>query len=146
MLVRATDSVTRPLYEHSSDYLFNMSALTSKEARRIWRSSIKEAWSNRCAYCGKPPIDDSSLTIDHVKPRCRGGEDRRSNVIPACVSCNLDKGSSQDWLRWYQNQLFYNIENEQRIKGWLQSGIVSPAVEPYGTIDYSIDKEASSSA
>lgn len=146
MPVRATDSVTCPPYERSSDYLLNMSALTSKEARRIWRSSIKEAWSNRCAYCGKPPIDDNSLTIDHVKPRCRGGEDRRSNVIPACVSCNLDKGSSQDWLRWYQDQQFYNIENEQRIKGWLSNGIVMPPMESPEPVDYFISNDASSSA
>jgi hypothetical protein len=146
MLVRATDLTVWPPYERSSDYLLNMSALTSKEARRIWRSSIKEAWSNRCAYCGQPPIDDNSLTIDHVKPRCRGGEDRRSNVIPACVSCNLDKGSSQDWLKWYQEQQFYNIENELRIKNWLLSGMVVPPMAPLETDDYFTASDMSSAA
>lgn len=110
------------IHEHSSDYLFDMSALTRKEARQIWRKSIKQAWSNRCAYCGKPPIDDSSLTIDHVKPRCRGGEDRTSNVIPACASCNSGKGS-ENWIEWYQRQLFYKIENELRIQKWLRSDL-----------------------
>jgi 5-methylcytosine-specific restriction endonuclease McrA len=110
------------IFEHSSDYLFNMSALTRKEARKIWRNSIKEAWSNRCAYCGKPPIDDSSLTIDHVKPRCKGGEDRTSNAIPACSSCNLGKGS-ENWIQWYKRQEFYKIENEVRIKMWLKSNL-----------------------
>ncbi len=110
------------IYEHSSDYLFNMSALTRKEARQIWRKSIKEAWSNCCAYCGKPPIDDGSLTIDHVKPRCRGGEDRTSNVIPACASCNSSKGS-ENWIEWYQRQSFYQIKNESKIKKWLRSDL-----------------------
>jgi hypothetical protein len=113
-----------PLYERVSDYLYNMSALTRREARQQWRQGIKDAWSNRCAYCGKPPIDDDSLTeltIDHVKPRSKGGEDRTSNVIPACRECNQAK-SSQDWLPWYRMQPFYSIEGEWRIRQWLASG------------------------
>lgn len=122
MFAHSSNRDQGPLYERSSDYLFNMSALTRKEARRIWRDSIKDAWANRCAYCGKPPIDDESLTIDHVRPRCKGGEDRTSNVIPACSMCNSDKGSS-DWLEWYKNQQFYSIQNEWRIRQWLSSGL-----------------------
>ena len=41
----------------------------------IGARSIKEAWENKCAYCDSPPISDESLTIDHVKPRSRGGQD-----------------------------------------------------------------------
>ena len=66
-----------PVYERISDYLFNMTALTRREARQQWRDSIKEAWNNRCAYCGQPPIDDDSLTeltIDHVRPKSRGAK------------------------------------------------------------------------
>lgn len=112
-----------PLYESLADYLFNMSALTRKEARQQWRDSIKLAWNNCCAYCGRPPIDDNSLTIDHVRPRSRGGEDRTSNVIPACKTCNLNKGSSQ-WVEWYRLQPFYSTHGEWRIRKWLQSGRV----------------------
>lgn len=107
-----------PLYERISDYLFNMSALTRREARQQWRDSIKEAWNNRCAYCGRPPIADESLTMDHVRPKSRGGEDRTSNCIPACAECNQAK-SSQDWLAWFQMQSFYSVEAEIRIRQWL---------------------------
>lgn len=113
-----------PLYERVSDYLFNMTALTRREARQQWRQSIKDAWNNRCAYCGKPPIDDDSLTeltIDHVRPKSRGGEDRTSNVIPACACCNQSK-SSQDWVAWFRLQPFYTIEAEWRIRQWLYDG------------------------
>ncbi|MGA0100593.1 MAG: HNH endonuclease [Burkholderiaceae bacterium] len=102
-----------------------MTALTRREARQQWRNSIKEAWDNRCAYCGKPPIDDDSLTeltIDHVKPKSRGGEDRTRNVIPACRECNQAK-SSQEWVAWYRMQPFYTIEGEWRIRQWLHDGI-----------------------
>lgn len=113
-----------PLYERVSDYVFNMSALTRKEARHIWRESIKEAWCNRCAYCSRPPIDNASLTIDHIRPKCRGGEDRTSNVIPACASCNSAKGS-EDWLQWYKRQDFYCVQSEWRIRQWLRSDMAN---------------------
>lgn len=112
-----------PLYERTSDYLYTMSALTRNEARRQWRAGIKSAWHNCCAYCNKPPIDDASLTIDHVKPKSKGGEDKTSNVIPACRSCNAAKGS-EDWLSWYRDQPFYSVYSEWRIRNWLRSGSV----------------------
>ena len=111
-----------PVYERVSDYLHNMSALTRGEARRQWRQSIKDAWNNRCAYCGKPPIDDESLTVDHVRPKTNGGEDKTSNCIPACRECNQDK-SSQEWAAWYRMQPFYSIAAEWRIQQWLKGGI-----------------------
>lgn len=110
-----------PLYERISDYLANMSALTRREARQQWRDSIKEAWNNRCAYCGRPPIADESLTeltMDHVRPKSRGGEDRTTNVIPACAACNSAK-SSIEWVAWFRMQPFYTIEAEWRIRQWL---------------------------
>lgn len=116
-----------PLHERPSDYVFNMTTLNSGEARRLWRAAIKEAWDNRCAYCGATPIEDQSLTIDHVKPRSKGGQDCTSNVIPACRSCNQEKGSDE-WISWFRMQPFYTISAELRIKEWLKTGEV-PAQE-----------------
>lgn len=116
-----------PLHERPSDYVFNMTTLNSGEARRLWRAAIKEAWNNRCAYCGATPIEDQSLTIDHVKPRSKGGQDCTSNVIPACRSCNQEKGSDE-WIAWFRMQPFYTISAELRIKEWLKTGEV-PAQE-----------------
>lgn len=113
-----------PVYERISDYLFNMSALTRREARQQWRDAIKESWNNRCAYCGRPPIDDASLTVDHVRPKSAGGEDRTSNCIPACLECNQDK-SSQEWVAWFRLQSFYTIESEWKIRQWLSRGLAN---------------------
>lgn len=107
-----------PLHQRVSDYLFNMECLNKREAKRRWRQSIKDAWNNCCAYCGEPPIDDSSLTIDHVRPRARGGEDMMRNCAPCCLKCNQDKGS-QDWIEWYRSQNFYCEIREQRIRRWM---------------------------
>lgn len=111
------------MHQRISDYLYNMEALTVKEAKRIWRQSIKDSWNNCCAYCGKPPIDDSSLTLDHVKAKCKGGEDLTANVVPADRSCNASKGS-EDWRIWFRRQSFYSLEKEQRIDHWLKTGDV----------------------
>ena len=127
-----------PVYERVSDYLYNMKALTRGEARRQWRQSIKDAWNNRCAYCGATPIVDESLTIDHVRPKSSGGEDMTSNCIPACQACNQDK-SSQEWVAWFRMQDFYTIESEWRIRQWLSGGLNNFA--PYDEEDARIVDE-----
>jgi len=43
----------------------------------------------QCQYCGSK----KDLTIDHVSPRCKGGDDTWTNLVTACSSCNVKKGS-----------------------------------------------------
>lgn len=100
-------------------YLADMECLTSGEAKRRWRKAIKEAWDNRCCFCGQPPISDKSLTIDHLRPRSKGGEDVSHNCLPACLEHNQSKGSS-DWQPWFRSQDFYSLEREARIIFWLK--------------------------
>jgi 5-methylcytosine-specific restriction endonuclease McrA len=45
-----------------------------------------------CQYCGTRTVSNE-LTFDHVVPRSRGGRTTWSNVVAACGSCNLRKGS-----------------------------------------------------
>ena len=42
-----------------------------------------------CQYCGSK----KDLTIDHVTPRSKGGDDTWTNLVTACSSCNVKKGS-----------------------------------------------------
>ena len=72
------------------EYLFNLYATSSGEAKRLWRQHIKEQWNNQCAYCGS----EENLTIDHVIPKCRGGEDTWENLVVACGPCNTKKGNT----------------------------------------------------
>ena len=111
------------MYQHIRDYLYNMEALTHKEAKSKWKQSIKDSWNNCCAYCGEPPISDSSLTLDHVKARSRGGEDLTANIVPADKRCNTSKGS-EDWRTWFRRQPFYEYWKELRINHWLSTGNV----------------------
>jgi 5-methylcytosine-specific restriction endonuclease McrA len=45
-----------------------------------------------CQYCGDG-FPAHELTFDHVVPRSRGGRTTWANVVTACSSCNLAKGS-----------------------------------------------------
>jgi 5-methylcytosine-specific restriction endonuclease McrA len=46
---------------------------------------------NRCQYCGRE-FPTSELTLDHVRPRSRGGTTCWTNVVCCCVNCNVRKG------------------------------------------------------
>ena len=111
-----------PLRATPSDHLFHLEAMNSADARRLWRRAIKSAWNDHCAYCNHTPIDDNSLTIDHVQPRSKGGKDSTSNCIPACHRCNQAKGS-EEWISWYRRQEFYITWYEIEIRHWLSTGV-----------------------
>jgi 5-methylcytosine-specific restriction endonuclease McrA len=53
------------------------------------RKNILRRDAHRCQYCGR---SDVTLTIDHVLPLSRGGEDTWENLVCACVHCNNTKG------------------------------------------------------
>lgn len=46
----------------------------------------------RCQYCGIF-LEKSTISIDHVIPRCRGGETSWKNCVSSCMKCNVKKGS-----------------------------------------------------
>jgi len=50
-----------------------------------------------CEYCGKVEV---KLTIDHIIPLSRAGQNCINNVTIACESCNLSKGAKllSEWI------------------------------------------------
>lgn len=100
-----------PLLPNPDYYLYNLIAMTSPEAKRLWRRSIKEHFDHTCVYCGKT-YDLSQLSIDHVHPRSRGGKDITSNVVCACKSCNQEKGT-RHWLDFMRESFGFNPLREK---------------------------------
>ncbi len=43
-----------------------------------------------CAYCG---CSDTRMTIDHIRPRSRGGRTDWDNCVACCFPCNCRKGN-----------------------------------------------------
>ncbi len=67
-----------------------------KLIRTIYRTGVSFNKKNilvrdgfKCAYCGER---SQKLTIDHIIPRWRGGDDSFENCVAACKSCNRRKG------------------------------------------------------
>ncbi|HEX7241334.1 MAG TPA: HNH endonuclease [Longimicrobiaceae bacterium] len=50
----------------------------------------------RCVYCGTV-LPAEQLTLDHVQPRMRGGDNTPGNLVTACGPCNTRKGSRAAW-------------------------------------------------
>lgn len=47
-------------------------------------------FNHACAYCLRT---DRKLTVDHMDPVSKGGDNARENIVPACLSCNSAKGN-----------------------------------------------------
>ena len=102
--------------EDWADLVFNLDCLSKGAAKRKFRKSIKYGWGGLCAYCRC----NRATTLDHVKPRSKGGSNLRSNLIPACAECNHSKGS-EPWLVWFQRQHFYNTVAQELIEEWISN-------------------------
>ncbi len=53
----------------------------------LTRRAVLDRDAHSCVYCGV-----QADTIDHVRPRSRGGEHVWTNVVAACARCNHRKG------------------------------------------------------
>ncbi|MFH0992252.1 MAG: HNH endonuclease [bacterium] len=53
------------------------------------RKNILRRDGHKCQYCGR---GDYPLTVDHILPKARGGQDTWENLVCACVRCNNKKG------------------------------------------------------
>ena len=42
-----------------------------------------------CSYCGVGiEEEDTILTLDHIMPRCKGGDNEACNLVTSCLRCN----------------------------------------------------------
>ncbi len=53
------------------------------------RKNIYLRDNHTCQYCGK---SGSTMTIDHIVPKSRGGKETWSNMVVCCARCNNRKG------------------------------------------------------
>lgn len=62
-----------------------------KQTIRFNRRNIFARDGNHCQYCGRR-FPTTELSLDHVKPRSRGGDTSWENIVCSCVKCNVKKG------------------------------------------------------
>ena len=65
---------------------FRFTTVACNRQNIIWRDN------NQCQYCANFFPSDK-LTMDHVLPKSRGGNNTWENLVAACKKCNQKKGS-----------------------------------------------------
>lgn len=63
-----------------------------REASGMKRLRIYMRDKFRCQYCGEKK-SPAELTLDHIFPRSRGGDNTPVNIVAACLACNNRKGN-----------------------------------------------------
>jgi 5-methylcytosine-specific restriction endonuclease McrA len=63
-----------------------------REASGMKRLRIYMRDRFRCQYCGDKKTA-AELTLDHIFPRSRGGDNSPVNIVSACLACNNRKGN-----------------------------------------------------
>lgn len=54
---------------------------------------VRQRANSRCEYCEtSETAGGGQLTIDHFRPRSKGGNDDHDNLVYCCFRCNLFKG------------------------------------------------------
>ena len=69
--------------------------------RKAIRAVVSEAFDNGmiCPICGREMVyettgsNDRMMTLEHIMPLSRGGDQTRNNLIMICRECNCAKGS-----------------------------------------------------
>jgi len=102
--------------EDWSDLMYDLTCLSKQSAKRRFKKSIKYGWGGLCGYCRC----HRATTLDHIKPKSKGGDSLRSNLLPCCLECNHSKGS-EPWLVWFQRQSFYNDTAKELIEEWISN-------------------------
>ena len=60
------------------------------------RERILQRDRYRCVYCNaNPPLHE--LTLDHVEPRVKGGDQSDGNLVTCCTACNELKAGKPAW-------------------------------------------------
>jgi 5-methylcytosine-specific restriction endonuclease McrA len=77
----------------------------------IDRKAVLNKYDSHCAYCGCE-ITIKSMQVDHMKPKCSGGTDEPSNLMPSCRLCNHYKRSGDvEYLRMLLSEMYRKLHN-----------------------------------
>lgn len=101
-------------------YSFNRKVSLRRSQGNLYKLSRHdvEAFIKRdkcCVYCGS----DDRLTLDHIVPISKGGNNSRQNIVLACVHCNSQKRDIEV-IKWCAGkhisipQVVLNLLSEQK--------------------------------
>ncbi|TRZ65985.1 HNH endonuclease [bacterium] len=89
---RSQDKIIRTVYrcfEYPSIVRLSIFVRVPYKKIILSRKNILRRDNHRCQYCGST----QNLTIDHIIPKSKGGDDTWENLVTACIRCNNKKGN-----------------------------------------------------
>lgn len=82
--------------KHKENSINNIRRQADNYIKRVEvRNEVFNLYGEQCLCCG----DDDNITIDHVIPVSKGGENSIDNLQPLCRSCNSRKGTNKNDYR-----------------------------------------------
>lgn len=90
--IRLNFVIRSKLYKGLTESTMNIGSFYNDEKTKL-------ATAGKCSYCGL----NTALTIEHIIPKSKGGNDSGDNLIYICKKCNSSKGS-KDLMAWMQEK------------------------------------------
>lgn len=75
-------------------------------------------------YCDSYLSKDTA-TIDHIKPKFKGGKSTRNNMGACCTRCNANKGSRLVFDYYNETHPHYSEERASKIKQWIEQNTLA---------------------
>ena len=68
-----------------------------------------------CAYCGDSVENGARLSLDHLKPYSKGGNNHETNLVTCCTRCNSARGnrSVRAFCRSIAEYLDHDVEAKE---------------------------------
>jgi len=115
-IVTSIGNFVRPLVIRLLNYIRFRPTIIKVNRKRIFKRD-----NYTCQYCGSK----KNLTIDHVIPRSRGGQNTWKNMVTCCFRCNSNKGSLTPEesgmklkVKPYEPTIFSHIAHDDIEKIW----------------------------
>lgn len=77
-------------YERSLRHLARKRGAAVNDFTAAQWAELLEEHDHQCCYCGASGVP---LEREHMVPLARGGDNTKSNIVPACRDCNARKGT-----------------------------------------------------
>lgn len=97
----------------------------------VTRRSIFARDQNTCQYC-ETPLAATRLTLDHILPRSRGGQDTWENLVACCQQCNhkkADRTPEEAGMKLAKRPLPVTLHTSRHIMRSM--GAVNPSWQKY---------------
>jgi len=104
VLVEYDEEIRSPSVTWKWPAVMRLKRQTKRNKSRVVRFSRSACYIRdgfKCQFCGSKKRYEE-LTLDHVTPRCKGGQTTFQNIVSACKKCNGEKGdkSCDEWGKW----------------------------------------------